>query len=847
MWLTRLRERIPQLPEPLQTIYQRIKPHLPPLNFITIHYAYFITTCLLTSLIFWGASTPGRTVSYIDCLFFTVSAMTEAGLNTVNLSELNTFQQILLFLLIMVGSNIFVSSFVVHVRRTTFERRFTNIIEEERRKRKERKHQASISHEKTHQRPGSHRRSHSVSQPEVDGVVIRGRIIASRKDSDVQSRSDNNPGNHPPRDREAGKTSVVADGPTESEPQDRFQQDDIGGKSQRASEDGSTGVASSGPQQIRFATSPVRSLSKKRASILSMQGVGARHDLSNHPSQAPRTPLYPIPLAALTEEKGEQILHGTQKYFKSGGFIGRNSQFHNLTLEERERLGGVEYRAIMLLEYIVPLYFFLFQLLGCIGLGAYVAINRPDEARQNGLNPFWVGAFNAVSAFNNSGMSLVDANMVAFQTSIYMLVTMGFLILAGNTCYPVFLRLILWTMYKLLPDQPGWQERRQTLRFLLDHPRRCYTTLFPSGHTWWLLLTLVILNGTDWLAFEILNLGNPLTKTLPVNIRVIDGLFQALAVRSGGFYVVSISGLRIGLLFLYVIMMYISAYPVLITMRNSNVYEERSLGIYADDPPSYSAEHTNDRSDDPLTTATSPKEGTFRRRIRTSFSRSRTATILTSHTDPTASSNRPGKESRSYFVRQQLHGQLAHDVWWIVLAVLFIVITETSQFERDPVDYSVFNVVFEVVSGYGCVGISVGLPNVAYSFCGGWHKFNSFPSSAAFDAINDSLKSNDADRKDAVQKGKAIFAFVLKNKSGETSTWYIDLKDKGEVGQGDVPNGGKADVTLSLSDEDFGKMAAGTTQAQRLFMSGKLKIKGDVMKATKMEPILKKAQTKAKL
>ena len=42
--------------------------------------------------------------------------------------------------------------------------------------------------------------------------------------------------------------------------------------------------------------------------------------------------------------------------------------------------------------------------------------------------------------------------------------------------------------------------------------------------------------------------------------------------------------------------------------------------------------------------------------------------------------------------------------------------------------------------------------------------------------------------------------------------------------------GKKADVSLSLSDEDFGKMVGGKTQAQRLFMSGKLKIKGDVMK-----------------
>ena len=124
-------------------------------------------------------------------------------------------------------------------------------------------------------------------------------------------------------------------------------------------------------------------------------------------------------------------------------------------------------------------------------------------------------------------------------------------------------------------------------------------------------------------------------------------------------------------------------------MRNSNVYEERSLGIYADDPQVEKKAESN--------------YGVFGRLKRT----------LTDHQGST--------ESRGYFVRQQLRGQLAHDLWWIVLAILFITITETSQFERDPINYSVFNIMFEVVSGYGCVGISMGLPNVAYSFCGGWH------------------------------------------------------------------------------------------------------------------------------
>lgn len=148
------------------------------------------------------------------------------------------------------------------------------------------------------------------------------------------------------------------------------------------------------------------------------------------------------------------------------------------------------------------------------------------------------------------------------------------------------------------------------------------------------------------------------------------------------------SQLRIGLLILYVVMMYISVYPIVITMRNSNIYEERSLGIYANDPNETPAE---------------------------------TCDHLLNGPSCRFNARRGSYESRGYFIRQQLRGQLAHDLWWIVLAVLFIMITETSQFDRDPITFSVFNVIFEVISAYGCVGISVGLPDRNYSFSGGWH------------------------------------------------------------------------------------------------------------------------------
>ena len=109
------------------------------------------------------------------------------------------------------------------------------------------------------------------------------------------------------------------------------------------------------------------------------------------------------------------------------------------------------------------------------------------------------------------------------------------------------------------------------------------------------------------------------------------------------------------------------------------------------------------------------------------------------------------------------------------------------------------------------------------------------------------MQSDDAARKDAIKQGQAIFTFKLKNTAGKEEAWHIDMKETGTVARGEAPSGKKPDVVLSLSDENFGKMVSGKTKAQQLFMSGKLKIKGNVMKATKMEPILAKAQSKAKL
>lgn len=71
------------------------------------------------------------------------------------------------------------------------------------------------------------------------------------------------------------------------------------------------------------------------------------------------------------------------------GSLGRNSTFYNLDDDARDKLGGVEYRAIQMLLYIVPLYFIIWQFIGGLAVGAYLSRNRTSVVRTYSENPWY--------------------------------------------------------------------------------------------------------------------------------------------------------------------------------------------------------------------------------------------------------------------------------------------------------------------------------------------------------------------------------------------------------------------------------------------------------------------------
>lgn len=225
------------------------------------------------------------------------------------------------------------------------------------------------------------------------------------------------------------------------------------------------------------------------------------------------------------------------------------------------------------------------------------------------------------------------------------------------------LRFVIWLLSKFIPRESGtWEE----LKFLLDHPRRCFTLLFPTDATAWLFWILVFLNGLDLVFFIILDLHDPVVTGIGnAGYRVLNGLFQASSTRTAGFATVNIAQLHPGIQVSYMVMMYISVFPIAISVRRTNVYEEKSLGIYTNGGEN--DEHANEPS----------------------------------------------------YVGAHLRRQLSFDLWYIFLGLFIIAIAEGQHLQNtNEYAFTIFSCLFEIVSAYGTVGLSLGYPDSNTSFAG---------------------------------------------------------------------------------------------------------------------------------
>ncbi|KAL7324637.1 low affinity potassium transporter [Mucor circinelloides] len=767
------------------------------IHFLQLHYLYILLLSFLGSTFFYFQ--PGTRYAYIDALFMSTSAVTNTGLNTINMSSLSTWQALIMYFGSFFGSHIMISIIIVYVRRHYFSKRFEDILifnkaqrlrEANRRKfeknvsemEKQRRKstgesikgdkplrrrlsfisvRSSTKGEDTMPQPVTSRRKKSrfsAPRPLSTGVSHFDLMAHFKKkhsqDIDTIQPMQNLDDSSSETQGEGGAYEVV-------HPQEAHVKS-ISHETDMTDDDISMSTLHNNSNPSEDDTLPIRASSEADNHTYPFGNAttnpsisSSSHNPNNNTSHSilfvdDGRPHYPTDTTNDDDEEHNNTVSGNQgiafaenierqreiarrrleqdRRFEDilqriAGDAADSASAPNvnsaptdqgimtdietedeeikrimrepihkseLTRQQRYRIGGAEYRAIDFLTILVPMYYLFFVLGFGFFLRIYVAASTYAQGVLETTNPtgpidpWFFSFFLSLSSFNNLGLSLVDASMTPFQSAPCMLILNMILILAGNTAYAIVLRLIIWILYKITPKT--YIMRRETFRYLLDHPRRCYTTLFPATQTKWLLIVLIGITAVEFIAFVALNYWLPVLSSLDWGARILDGLFQSVATRNAGYSVVDLMALNPGTQIVFIVAMYISVYPVAISMRNSNVYQERALGIYSG----------QDDDDGEYDDSSAPN---FIHRLKRQPTMS---SIVTT--------SRKMLRKPDFFVMTQIQRQLTSEICWVICCIFAICVIESESI-MSPSPITMSTVIYECVSAFGNVGASTGYPS----------------------------------------------------------------------------------------------------------------------------------------
>eukprot|EP00298_Acanthocystis_sp_HF-20_P016448 c21484_g1_i3.p1 GENE.c21484_g1_i3~~c21484_g1_i3.p1 ORF type:complete len:517 (+),score=181.15 c21484_g1_i3:94-1644(+) len=342
---------------------------------------------------------------------------------------------------------------------------------------------------------------------------------------------------------------------------------------------------------------------------------------------------------------------------------------------------ATEYRALRIVYLTAIGLYIIIQFLGFLSFTTYLTlVDKHDEIfADHGLSPVWFSLFHSISAFNNAGFCLLRQSLLLFNHDSFILLGTSILILIGNTSYPVLFRYVIYLQHKLRPQDDA-------LKFILEHPRRCYTRMFPSFHTKVLAISILALTATQFLGYVVLEQSNELLESFPAKERSLISILQAVSTRTGGFRTIDLSILSPASQILSCIMMYISSYPVIAAVKRVPEARTRTIQKY---PTSN------------LHPALAQKSSEQHEQIE--------------------GDNR--KENESPW--SQVKSSLLADSGLLIIIWLIICFAEEGEIRNDCFVTN-FTILFEISSAYGTVGLSLGYPGTVTSFSTTFHDLSKF-------------------------------------------------------------------------------------------------------------------------
>ena len=289
----------------------------------------------------------------------------------------------------------------------------------------------------------------------------------------------------------------------------------------------------------------------------------------------------------------------------------------------------------------------------------------------------WFSAYHSLSLFTNTGMMMVADNMVQFGRDPFFVVTSGVIAALGFSYYPLGFRVFVRAVHAVLPSG----SHKDAVGHLFAHPRKFTTHLFSEGGTW----TLTVMSLATQAVLFAVYLGcdfdaDYFMGLFPrADIRAMNGWFSSLMVYNAGFNTYDLSFMNQGEVVFIICCMWLTGRPFFLGILATKLEEDGSER--AVQQRAYSHHHHE---------GSSQVVNTVEKTVRDDF----IATLIS-------------------------------DAWVCAFCLMLICFVDSGIIVNDvsgPTPslgtqsyIGIVPVLFDLSSGYGNVGLSMGYPNTVTS------------------------------------------------------------------------------------------------------------------------------------